>query len=348
MTPRRLAIACALIAGIALSACGGGSSPAPSAASPQATGAGGSSSRGPGALILTRPKGIAEIDLKSRAEKMLIPQPTSDTFLLDPAVSHDGARLAYVVQPPPKIQGTTYDAGSDLWVAQRDGTGAHAVFTHVHPNQLVRFPQWLDATHLLAVVQEPVQKAGTTSVTYVLERIDITTGQRSRLLQNVLTFGLSPDRTHIVYTELVPSGGETLDTAALDGSGAAVIVGPDQNLLPFNSPRYSPDGATIAFTSADQTGARAGFRYVTMRAFAPQPAPSVDGLPEDVWTVPAAGGRARRVADLKEDLPALTWGRDNTHLYVLGMNALSDVDLASGAVTRIAAGSFHGELAWAP
>ena len=32
----------------------------------------------------------------------------------------------------------------------------------------------------------------------------------------------------------------------------------------------------------------------------------------------SAGGRPVRVADLKEDLPALTWGGDGKHLYVLG------------------------------
>ncbi|MHB8683020.1 MAG: TolB family protein [Dehalococcoidia bacterium] len=347
---RRLAVAWALVAGIALAACGGGSSsPASSGSTPAAgSSAGSSSSSGPGTLILTRPKGIAQLDLASRDEKMLIPQPTPDTFLLDPAVSPDGASLAYVVQPPPKVQGTTYDAGSDVWVANRDGSGAHAVFTHVHPNQLVRFPQWLDAGHLLAVVQEPAQKAGTTTVTYVLERIDVATGQRARLIEGALTFGISPDRTHVVYTDLVPSGGETLNAAAVDGSGTRVIVGADQNLLPFNSPRYSPDGSTIAFTSADQTGARADLRYVTMQPSAANPGRALDGLPEDVWTVPATGGTARRVAKLKEDLPALTWGRDNKHLYVLGMNGLSDVNLSSGAVTRIAAGSFHGEITWAP
>jgi Tol biopolymer transport system component len=275
---------------------------------------------------------------------MLITQPTTDTFLLDPAVSADGAMLAYVVQPPPKVQGTTYDAGSDLWVANRDGSNARAVFTHENPNQLVRFPQWLDAGHLLAVVQEPKQAEGTTSVTYVIERIDLATGARAHVIEDGLTFGVSPDRTRIVYTHLDPAGGETLDTAAIDGSGSKTIVGPEQHLLPFNSPRFSPDGTQIAFTSADQTGARADITFVSAGAHGPAP----DGLPEDVWTVPAAGGEARRVADLKEDLPAVTWGGDGKHLYVLGSNGLSDVTLASGAVTRIADGSFHGQIDWAP
>ena len=64
-------------------------------------------------------------------------------------------------------------------------------------------------------------------------------------------------------------------------------------------------------------------------------------------TVPA-GGTPKRVADLKEDLPALTWSGDGKHLYVLGASALYDVNVASGAVTKLGPGSFHGQLVWAP
>lgn len=336
--PVLLSLVC--IAGIVLGACGG------SAAKDVAPRGGATEGAvaGSGSLILTRPDGIAEINLKSHDEKLLLKQPTSNTFLLDPAVSPDGRSIAYTLQPPPVIQGTTYDAGSDIWVANGDGSGAHQVVAHQEPNQLMRYPGWLDAGHLLAVVQEPTVAEGTTSVKYVLEQIDIATGQRTRMIENVLAYGLSPDRTHVVYTEIGADTGETLKTAALDGSDAKTVVGPEQNLLPFNSPRYSPDGSTIAFTSADQTGATAGWRYVSLRPASVSP----DGLPEDVWTVPASGGRARRVADIKEDLPALTWGADGSHLYVLGTMGLSDVNLKSGAVTRIADGSFHGEIAWAP
>lgn len=333
---------CVLFVGTAVLAACGGSSAAKSGS--PAGGATGGAGAGSGSLILTRPDGIAEIKLQSHDEKLLVKQPTSDTFLLDPAVSPDGASIAYTVQPPPVIQGTTYDAGSDIWIANRDGSGAHQVAAHHEPNQLMRYPGWLDAGHLLAVVQEPTVAEGTTSVKYVLEKIDIATGQRTRMIDNVLAYGLSPDRTRVVYTELGTDTGETLKTAALDGSDAKTIVGREQNLLPFNSPRYSPDGSTIAFTSADQTGATAGWQYVSARPASVSP----DGLPEDVWTVPASGGLARRVADIKEDLPALTWGADGSHLYVLGAMGLSDVNLKSGAVTRMADGSFHGEIAWAP
>ena len=89
---------------------------------------------------------------------------TDNTFLLDPAISPDGERLVYVVQPPPKIEAGVYDAGSDVWVANRDGSDAHVVFEHAQPNQLIRFPQWQDDAKILAVVQEIGPVNGVTTV----------------------------------------------------------------------------------------------------------------------------------------------------------------------------------------
>jgi hypothetical protein len=54
------------------------------------------------------------------------------------------------------------------------------------------------------------------------------------------------------------------------------------------------------------------------------------------------------VADLKEDVPALTWNGDGTHIYVLGSRALFDVNMENGAVDEIAPGAFHGQIDWAP
>ncbi len=351
MTLRPALVALSIIAAAFAVSCGGGGSsgggatPAPgdTAAATSAP-----SQSGAGHLIYTTQEGLDEFDIASAATKPLLRPDNPDTFILDPAVSPDDTQIAYIAQPPPTTTGNTYDAGSDLWVANRDGSNPHAVFLHAQPNQLVRVPQWEDATHILAVVSELSTVNGITSVTYALERIDLTTGERTHVLDDVLAFGLTPDHKHIAYAKLGEQTGETLVGIDLTGGTPTTLVDTTQELAPFNSPRYSPDGSTIAFSSADQTGARANFEYVLWRASAPMPAPSLDGLPEDIWTMPATGGTPRRVADIKEDLPMLTWNGDGTHIYVIGANAIYDVNLASGAVDQIGPGSFHGEIVWAP
>jgi Tol biopolymer transport system component len=303
---------------------------------------------GAGSLIFTTPEGLDEFDLASNTSKPLLRPDVKDTFVLDPALSPDGTLIAYVAQPPPRTDGGMYDAGSDLWIANRDGSNPRSVFLHAQPNQLVRVPQWEDQTHILAVISEQATVNGVTSVDYILQRVDVTTGARTRVLSDVLAFGLTPDRKRAVYAQLGKQTGETLVAVDLAGGVPTTLVDVDENLAPFNSPRYSPDGNTIAFASADQTGARADLRYVSLRSFGPRPAPALDGLPEDIWTMPASGGTPRRVADIKEDLPALTWNGDGTHIYVIGSLALYDVNLTNGAVDKIGPGSFHGQLVWTP
>jgi Tol biopolymer transport system component len=219
-------------------------------------------------LLIARPDGIVEFDIEDGAEQTLL-APGANEFLLDPAVSPDGARLAYIVQPPPKIEGGVYDAGSDLWVAGRDGSEPHLVFEHVDPNQLVRFPQWRDDNRVLAIVIETVQREGQTMVVYTLQEIDSTTGSRRTMREDVIAFAISPDGERVAYAELAPRVGETLRTAALDGGEPQTLVSIEDNLSPFASPDYSPDGQRVAFASADQTGVRA--ECATYRWPAPAP-----------------------------------------------------------------------------
>ncbi len=363
----------ALLAGVAvLASCGsdgndGGASPSPGGALPTRV-AGGTPASGEGSLIISKPEGLVEYNIKRGRETPLITPDTPSTFFLDPAISPDGARIAYIVQPPPAITNICgsatptpppgaragsgcglYDAGSDVWVANRDGSDPHVVYAHAQPNQLVRFPQWQDDDTILFVAQEIAVVNGVTTVSYVLERIPAGSGARTRVIEDVLAFGMSPDRKRLAYARLAPQTGETLNAVDVDGTNEVTLVGIDQNLSPFNVPRYSPDGTKIAFASADQTGARApSSAYVSAAPLGRAPAPVLDGLPEDVWIIDAKGGTPVRVADLKEDLPALAWGPDGQHIYVIGAAGLYDVNVETGAVSRLGSGAFHAQIAWVP
>src|SRR5712692_2932526 len=89
---------------------GGASAPkTPGSAAPKTPGsvsintAVGKASVGSGSLILTDAAGLVEYNVENGSCMLLITPATENTFLLDPAVSPDGKRLVYIVQPPPKI-----------------------------------------------------------------------------------------------------------------------------------------------------------------------------------------------------------------------------------------------------
>jgi Tol biopolymer transport system component len=341
---RPILLACCAII---VAACGsGGSAPAPGATSASGAAARPASS-GSGSLILSRPEGFAEYDIKSGNERPLVAAPAADAFLLDPTISPDGKQLAYIVQAPRVVTDGTYDSGSDLWLADRDGSNPRAVFVHARQNQLVRFPQWEDDGRVLVIVQEQSNVNGIAKVVYTLERIDMVSGERAPVLEDVLAFALAPDGQRLVYARLRLKTAQTLNAIDIGGGNETVLIPAGQNLNTFNNPRYSPDGKKIAFASADQTGAVARQEYVSLAGGA-SPAALLDGLPEDIWTIDASGGTPVRVADLKEDLPALTWNGDGKHIYVLGPAGLYDVSVESGAVNRLGEGAFHGQIVWAP
>jgi Tol biopolymer transport system component len=298
-----------------------------------------------GSLIIARPDGLFEFSIDSGDLNPLIPSDDASTFIYDPALSPSATQIAYVVQPPPVVAEGSYDAGLDIWIANRDGTNARRVFEHEQPNQLVRYPQWADEQTIYAIVQELETVGEVTQAVYTLSRIDIGTGEREVMLEDAVAFDISPDGGRIVYAKLQQDASETLEAIDLEsGANAVELVPTSEELAPFNSPHFSPDGERIAFAAADQNMPLATLRLASLKPVKV----TLDGLPQDIWMIDADGSRPQLTAELKEDVPALTWGGDGEYLYVLGANALYEINLENGAIAEIGEGVFHGQIAWAP
>jgi Tol biopolymer transport system component len=329
-----------LLCGLFVAACGGDSE-----------GGGGG---GEGVLVFSRPDGIYELKLGSLELQPVLKPQEVNSFVLDPAVSPDGTRIAYIVQPPAVIVDGRYDAGSDLWIADRDGSNARLLYKHEDLNALVRFPQWAGDNQVLAFVQqiefvETPGSPGISDINYTVQRFDANTGEQTQVLDDAIAFALSPDGQSISYSRFDPAVGEVFETVPLAGGEPQVLVPREENLNPYSSPRYSPDGSLIAFAAALQPLApptAAPSAAPSGRLFAPLPDPAADGFPQDIWLVDARGGRPRLLADLKEDLPSLTWSDDGTRIYVLGAYGLYEIDVGSGSVTRLGEGSFHATVDW--
>ena len=305
-------------------------------------------SDGPGYLVYSRPDAIVEFEIASGLTRELVRTDDPSSFLLDPAVSADGTQLAYVLQPPAQIIDGRYDAGTDLWIAARDGTGGRMVYQHTQPNALVRYPRWTPDGAIIAIIQEIVETPQLTEVAYTVQRIELNTGTRTKLLDDAYSIALSPDGAQMAFARPLTVGGESFESIPLDDLGGTPteLVSPSSNLLPFNSPDYSPDGASIAFGSADQSQAPPTPPTGRLVSAAPVAAIATDGLPQDIWLVDATGGRPRLLAPLKEDLPSLTWNGDGDRVYVIGSTGLYEINVTSGAVTRIGEGIFHGQIDW--
>ena len=95
---------------------------------------------GSGSLVIASFGTITDRQIGSGAETVLYDTGLANSFVLDPAVSPDGSTIAFINMPPAEIINGRFDAGSNLWVMDRDGSNPRLVWEHIDPNQLVRFP----------------------------------------------------------------------------------------------------------------------------------------------------------------------------------------------------------------
>ncbi len=112
------------------------------------------------------------------------------------------------------------------------------------------------------------------------------------------SFDVSPDGSRLVFGRRVVQG-NTYRSHLWAGS---TVGGRPRRLttgtVRDTGPKVSPDGTTVAF----------------VRAPAPQPGAEGKADRAEAWIVPLAGGRARRVARLKDDVEAVSWSPDGRSL----------------------------------
>jgi Tol biopolymer transport system component len=138
------------------------------------------------------------------------------------------------------------------------------------------------------------------------------------------------------------------DVAASDSP--SVLVDEDDGLALFSAVAFSPDGSQLAFAAVDlgtappppMPPAPSGWRDSSVAA-------GVAGHPfaQDVWLVnPSDGAGLRRVADIAENMPSVSWSGDGSGLYVLGPGFLWRLDPATGAAEMLRQSGERGAIVW--
>jgi Tol biopolymer transport system component len=310
-------------------------------------GGGGSGSRFDDHIVLNRSGGIAELDLRSGDERVLVKSP-ENTILVEPAVSRDGTQLAYVgLLGAVVLPGQPTDLGSDLYVASVDGSNPRMLAEHAVRGEQLRSPVWLPDGDLLIYAQRFENQ----QIVVDIERVDVATGERTVIIQNGFAPGASPDGMQFVFIRPEPDATVSLWRANIDGTNEEQLVA-ESGLVSFNDPRYSPDGRYIAlgaagageFASAPSTPPA----LVSLRSGSSTTlhADRLNGLPEDIWRIDLQQTEATRLADLDLDQPSVAWSGDGQRLFALGDRGLYHIDLNGGGEEQIGEGMYHGSLDW--
>lgn len=265
-----------------------------------------------GRLILPRASGLAVVGLPDRAVTAR-PIPPSRGVATGVASSRDGSRFAVprFWRPPDHKVG-----GQDILLIDAAGGAQIGTMERSQPGEVLGAPAWLPDG---SIVYERRLLSGSNEVVRI-ERAQ--PGQPGEVLaEHAFWPGVSVDGTLLAMVRF--TGIDRLSVRPLDGGPERVLVDQPQ-MLSIAFPRFSPDGAWIAFTAATDPGmiptgsaapddrlASRGRPALTAAWQAPllglatslfsTPTARAHGVPWDVWVVRPDGSDLRRVTSFSDD-----------------------------------------------
>lgn len=132
-----------------------------------------------------------------------------------------------------------------------------------------------------------------------------------------------------------------------DDSELAIVDIP--SFLAIAAPRFSPDGAWIAFSAVGDISARRPFHVLGgARLGSAVARPQRHGFPWEIWRVRPDGSELTRLTELGEDEPTVAWSPDGRTLAVFGGLGLTLVDVTGADPPRALANGGTGGIGWLP
>lgn len=305
-------------------------------------------------VLLTGGQTLVTRNLHSGKERTVYRAPGS-AYPTFPAWSPNGSRFTFVAVTDPDPAQPHADWGSDLYVANANGSGLRLLLRHDTPGTQFETPEWAPDAQTMtfsysALPPAPSGEIGTPTVQ--LRRLDLSTGTVTPVLDHAADADadLCADGRSMAYLTVDPDSGvrAAIAVANADGSNPHVVASPSATALGFLYPRFSPDCRRIVFAAIAGSGPAAAptsplgrLRRLLVPARA-----EAHNSPRDLWSVDTDGSNLRRLTNLNEDEPFPVWSRNGARIVLLGSTGLFDVNATAGDVKRLADGSVHGQAAW--
>lgn len=287
------------------------------------------------AYLLANSSGIIGLDASCRPLGPVVKLP-DQSFAATIALHPDRRSLVFTLTKAPDAR-TGF--GSDIYRAELDGTGLRPVIEHEAENVFYANPKY-DPTgnvlyvHRRAALTASGQYQGTEDS---IERIDLRSGKRERILRDAADHILSPDGRTLVFVKLANGQIQNLWTANADGSDARPFFRTKDTFWYIQSPRFSPDGAQVAFSAAGHSASHgaAGGRLAHL------------GVPSELYVAAPDGSGLRSIGQTGDDVvPA--WSPSADRIAYVGTGGFFIVDVAKQETQTCAQGQdfFFGDLIW--
>ncbi len=295
--------------------------PAPSAPGTRAT------------YVSANTTGLRALDAYGRDLGAIVTLPP-DSAPAGPALRPGRPEIAFSLTRP-----SATGFSSDIYVVALDGTGLRPVVSHEADSVFYASPVYDPTGELLyfhrrAMVTRDGAYAG---VEDRIERLDLRSGQRTRIVSDGAEPAISPDGRQLVYAHLVDGNVDTLWTAGVDGKYPRPFFQRRDTFFYLQSPRFRPTGCELVFSGAGHVVTRAAGRGKLLHL----------NIPSDLFLAPCDGGGARSLAETIDDA-APAWSPDGSHVAYMGTGALYVVTVADGNVRVLARSDsfYYAELAW--
>jgi Tol biopolymer transport system component len=295
-------------------------------------------SKGDTRFLVARGNGVEEITLGGQEQRIFELQDRS--FVLQPSISPDGTRLAFIVELPARTGANgQLDFGADLYVSDRNGDNLRAVLLHSSVGEYLEAPDWIDPNTVLVGVRG-LDRAKSTAFSRIL-KLDLRTGKQEIFLEDAAMGAVSRDRKSLVYASVDRrTYVEQLMVTDIGGRSPSVVVPDTSGLALFSAAAFSPDGSQVAFAAVD-------VRQVTPPPAPPgaPPAPATLKHPfaQDVWLVRRDGSDLKRLGEIAENMPSLTWSGDGSRIYAAGPAYLWRLDPVTATAEQVRQ---NGDRAW--
>ncbi len=299
-------------------------------------------------FVLANPAGLVCLDDTAKPLGRLIelPPQSAPSF---PSLDPTGKQLVYAITktPDPKT-----GFGTDIEAVNIDGTGHRVVVAHEAENVFYDTPRY-DATgtylyfHRNAAVLKDGKYVGNDST---VERLNVRTNERVRLLQDAADPTVSADGKTIVFIHLTNGQGDGIWSSDGEGRGAKPLL--RDSFFYLQTPRFSPVGDELVFCGPAHNAAP----VITGGASrGPGRAPRLAhlahlahlGIPSELFSVRRDGTALRSLAQSGDDtVPA--WSKDGSRIAYISTGAFFVLTVKDGTVRTLASGQdfFFGDLAW--
>ena len=254
-----------------------------------------------------------------------------DQQLLHPAISPDGARVAYIVFQVTQAEGSTI--GTDLAIADLSKSEQQPeqqiVVEHTKQAEFIWNPRWSPDGGSLIFTHEPGK------LLIRVARLDLQRGVVEILREDARDADISADGSRLVFVSAPYSGDPHLVVRDL-ADGSELVLDPEREWQPrpYRIPRFVPDANAVVFSAGQ---------------FLPQVSLNALGLngPEDLWLVDLETRELLQIAAIGEDQPDFAISDDGGHVLVMGAFGMYLVTTdATDPPYAIAPGEFHGGIDW--